>query len=61
MPLLMAKRALKEMNPGEVLEVLATDPGSVKDFESFSKAGGLTVKSESLEDGAWFRHTITIS
>ncbi len=40
MPLLKAKKALNEMNPAELLRVLATDPGSVRDFEVFSKQSG---------------------
>ena len=32
MPLLMAKRGLRDMAPGAVLELLATDPGSTKDL-----------------------------
>jgi TusA-related sulfurtransferase len=32
LPILRTKKALSEMSPGEVLHVLATDPGSVKDF-----------------------------
>lgn len=40
MPLLKAKKALNEMNPEELLRVLATDPGSVRDFEVFSKQSG---------------------
>ncbi len=35
LPVLRAKKALREVAPGEVLEVLATDPGSVKDFQAF--------------------------
>ncbi|MCZ6617853.1 MAG: sulfurtransferase TusA family protein [Gammaproteobacteria bacterium] len=40
MPLLKAKKALNEMNPEELLRVLATDPGSVRDFEVFSRQSG---------------------
>ena len=40
MPLLKAKKALNEMNPAELLRVWATDPGSVRDFEVFSKQSG---------------------
>ncbi len=40
MPLLKAKKALNEMNPEELLRVLATDPGSMRDFEVFSKQSG---------------------
>lgn len=40
MPLLKAKKALNEMDPNSLLKVLATDPGSVKDFEVFSRQSG---------------------
>ncbi|TDJ31434.1 MAG: sulfurtransferase TusA family protein [Gammaproteobacteria bacterium] len=40
MPLLKAKKALNEMNAEELLRVLATDPGSVRDFEVFAKQSG---------------------
>ncbi len=36
MPLLKAKQALNGMEPGILLRVIATDPGSVRDFEVFS-------------------------
>ena len=35
MPLLKAKQGLKSLNEGQVLELLATDPGSWRDFHSF--------------------------
>ena len=35
LPLLKAKKALNEMQAGEVLKVLATDPGSERDFKVF--------------------------
>ena len=50
MPLLKAKKALNEMNPDALLKVLATDPGSVKDFEVFSRQSG-NVLLESSRDG----------
>ncbi len=40
MPLLKAKKALNELAPGELLRVVATDPGSVKDFQVFSRQSG---------------------
>lgn len=35
LPILRCKKGLAEINSGEVLKVLATDPGSVKDFKAF--------------------------
>ncbi len=40
LPILRAKKGLAEMQAGEVLRVLATDPGSVKDFAAFAKQTG---------------------
>jgi tRNA 2-thiouridine synthesizing protein A len=40
LPVLKARRAMKELAPGDVLEIEATDPGSVKDFEHFCEATG---------------------
>jgi tRNA 2-thiouridine synthesizing protein A len=40
MPLLKAKKALNEMSAGELLKVLATDPGSERDFQTFSAQSG---------------------
>ncbi|AYH43349.1 sulfurtransferase TusA family protein [Azoarcus sp. DN11] len=40
LPILRAKKALAEMTAGQVLRVLATDPGSVKDFQAFARQTG---------------------
>lgn len=40
LPILRTKKALTDMTSGQVLKVLATDPGSVKDFQAFSKQTG---------------------
>jgi len=40
LPILKAKKALKDVPPGGTLQVLATDPGSVKDFEAFCRTTG---------------------
>ena len=40
MPLLKAKKALNELAPGGLLRVVATDPGSERDFETFSAQSG---------------------
>ncbi|HEV2301551.1 MAG TPA: sulfurtransferase TusA family protein [Stellaceae bacterium] len=52
LPVLKAKRALRPLAPGAVLEVLATDPGAVKDFEHFCRATGSTLlESSQRSDG----------
>lgn len=40
LPILKAKKALSEMSSGEVLKVVATDPGSVRDFQAFARQTG---------------------
>lgn len=40
LPILRAKKSIAGMNSGQVLRILATDPGSVKDFEAFCKQTG---------------------
>ena len=40
LPILRTKKSLTDMTAGQVLKILATDPGSVKDFQAFSKQTG---------------------
>jgi len=40
LPILKAKKALAELQTGDVLKVLATDPGSVRDFQAFARQTG---------------------
>ena len=40
LPILRTKKALTGLKAGEVLKIVATDPGSVKDFQAFSKQTG---------------------
>lgn len=40
LPILRAKKALSELQPTQVLRVLSTDPGSVKDFAAFARQTG---------------------
>jgi TusA-related sulfurtransferase len=40
LPILKAKKALNEMQSGELLRVVATDPGSVRDFQAFARQTG---------------------
>ena len=40
LPILRAKKALTDMESGQVLRVVATDPGAVKDFAAFCKHTG---------------------
>lgn len=40
LPILRAKKALNDMSTGQTLHIIATDPGSVKDFEAFARQTG---------------------
>jgi tRNA 2-thiouridine synthesizing protein A len=51
LPVLKARRALREVPPDGVLEVLATDPGAVKDFEHFCHTTGCELLAASETDG----------
>ena len=50
LPILRAKKALTDMASGQVLKILATEPGSVKDFQAFSKQTGNTLLSSETAD-----------
>lgn len=53
LPILRTKKALAEMASGQVLKVIATDPGSVKDMQAFAKQTGNELVS-SAESGGEF-------
>ncbi len=57
LPILRAKKALNGMTAGQVLHIIATDPGSVKDFEAFAKQTGNDLV-ESNEEGGKFTFLI---
>lgn len=57
LPILRAKKTLKDMARGGTLEVLATDPGSVDDFPAFCKSLGDELL-ESTADGGVYRFLI---
>lgn len=50
LPILRTKKALAEMDSGQVLRVLATDAGAQKDFPAFAKQTGNTLLAHSEED-----------
>lgn len=50
LPILRARKSLNEMTSGQVLRIVATDPGSVKDFEAFSKQTGNELLSQQAGD-----------
>ena len=53
LPILKAKKALSELPPGGTLEVLATDPGAVADFQAFCKTTGNALVEQSEGDGVY--------
>ena len=53
LPILRAKKAIGALKPGDVLEILATDPGAVKDFEAFSRSTGHELMEWSQTDGIY--------
>lgn len=46
LPILRTKKSLTDMASGQVLKIVATDPGSVKDFQAFARQTGNTLLSE---------------
>ena len=50
LPILRARKALSDLASGQVLRILATDPGSVKDFEAFCKHTGNELVSQSAAE-----------
>jgi TusA-related sulfurtransferase len=51
LPILRAKKALAEMSTGQLLKVVATDPGSMRDFVAFAKqTGNELVEQEAVGD-----------
>jgi tRNA 2-thiouridine synthesizing protein A len=56
LPVLKAKKALKSMGAGTVLEVVATDPGAVGDFAHFCEATGDALVGSQEADGVFTFH-----
>ncbi|MBK1721640.1 sulfurtransferase TusA family protein [Thiocystis violacea] len=57
LPILRAKKTLNAMASGQILHIIATDPGSVKDFDAFAKQTGNELM-ESKEEGGKFQFLI---
>jgi TusA-related sulfurtransferase len=57
LPILKAKKALADMQSGEILKVVATDAGSVRDFQAFAKQTGNEL-IEQQTAGADFIHVL---
>ena len=50
LPILKAKKALADMTSGQVLKVLATDPGSMRDFQAFARQTGNELVEQAASD-----------
>ena len=53
LPILKTRKAMDELSSGDILRILATDPGSVNDLTSWSNATGHILLSYSEEDGVF--------
>ncbi len=56
LPILRCKKGLSEIQPDEVLKVLATDPGSIKDFQAFCKQTGHDLLSLEQDEKVYIFH-----
>jgi TusA-related sulfurtransferase len=57
LPILKAKKALADMESGEILKVISTDPGSTRDFQAFARQTGNELVGQST-DQADFIHLL---
>ncbi|MGH8677749.1 MAG: sulfurtransferase TusA family protein [Burkholderiales bacterium] len=53
LPILRTKKSLNDMHSGQVLKIVATDPGSVRDFQAFSKQTGNELMLHSENQGEY--------
>jgi tRNA 2-thiouridine synthesizing protein A len=53
MPIVKTAQAMKSIPSGSLVEVLATDPGSVKDFAAWSRTTGNELVEQSVDDGVY--------
>jgi tRNA 2-thiouridine synthesizing protein A len=58
LPILKAKKALSQMASGQVLRVLATDPGSMRDFQAFSRQTGNTLLGQETSPQQEYIHLL---
>ena len=56
LPILRCKKGLSEIQPDEVLKILATDPGSIKDFQAFCKQTGHDLLSLEQDEKVYIFH-----
>jgi tRNA 2-thiouridine synthesizing protein A len=53
MPIVKTAQAVKTVPSGELIEVLATDPGSVKDFAAWTRSTGNAIVEQTEADGVY--------
>jgi tRNA 2-thiouridine synthesizing protein A len=53
LPIAKTAKAMRDLAPGSVIEVLATDPGSVPDFNAWSKSTGNPLLEQAVEAGVY--------
>ncbi|MFP5460411.1 MAG: sulfurtransferase TusA family protein [Gammaproteobacteria bacterium] len=53
LPILRAKKALTDLESGQVLRVVATDPGSQRDFQAFARQTGNELVASEVKDKEW--------
>ncbi len=53
LPILRAKKALSALESGQVLKVLATDPGADRDFQAFCRQTGNPLLGSEQQDKTW--------
>lgn len=53
LPVVKARLEIEKLGSGDVLQVLATDPGSVADFDNWTKMSGHELLSSSQDDGVY--------
>ena len=56
LPILKAKKALKDLTAGQVLEIISTDAGSVADFEAFCRTTGNELLDSAHDGGVYTYH-----
>ncbi len=57
LPILKAKKALADMASGDLLRVVSTDPGSMRDFQAFARQTGNELVEQNTA-GAEFTHVL---
>jgi tRNA 2-thiouridine synthesizing protein A len=53
LPVYKAAMAMRKLSPGEVLELIATDPGAQADIPAFARQRGDTLLASIERDGSW--------